>query len=159
KNQNPVKRIRQKRALYVGAALTVLLGYQSAEMPEQGTIPLPSFEDWSRRVRDALIWLGEDDPCETMQRLRSQDPKTRQLAEVLHQWHAVIGEHGVSGQRVIEYAAAISTDALAAGSFKNAEFREALLVVAGDRGNINSLRLGKWLSKQKGRIADGLRIE
>jgi putative DNA primase/helicase len=36
--------------------------------------------------------------------------------------------------------------------------REALLVVAGEGGNINSKRLGKWLGKEKGRIVKGMRI-
>lgn len=36
--------------------------------------------------------------------------------------------------------------------------REALLVVAGEGGNINSKRLGKWLGREKGRIVKGVRI-
>jgi len=43
-------------------------------------------------------------------------------------------------------------------SFLHPEFREALLTVAGDSGNINGRRLGKWLSANKGNIVNGLRI-
>jgi hypothetical protein len=39
------------------------------------------------------------------------------------------------------------------------ELREALLSVAGEGGAINSARLGRWISKCKGRIVDGLKIE
>ncbi|HEX3861079.1 MAG TPA: hypothetical protein VHY35_05250, partial [Stellaceae bacterium] len=116
----------------------------------------------SRTVRDALIWLGESDPCETMARARLQDPKTQALAEVLAQWHAVIGENGVSVKRVIEYATQTEGGAptdLNPPRMVNAEFREAFLVVAGDRGAISSLRLGKWLAREKNRIVAGLRIE
>jgi len=38
------------------------------------------------------------------------------------------------------------------------EFRETLLTIAGDGGNISGRRLGKWLSANKGRVLDGLRI-
>ena len=27
-------------------------------------IPIGGFMDWSRRVREPLIWLGETDPCD-----------------------------------------------------------------------------------------------
>ncbi|HEX3860377.1 MAG TPA: hypothetical protein VHY35_01640, partial [Stellaceae bacterium] len=116
----------------------------------------------SRTVRDALIWLGESDPCETMARARLQDPKTQALAEVLAQWHAVIGENSVSVKRVIEYATQTSGGSaydMGLPVMVNADFREALLVVAGDRGAISSLRLGKWLARTKNRIVAGLRIE
>jgi len=59
KAPDPIDVVRGDRAKYVVAALTVLRAYHVAGRPEQGTIPLGSFEVWSRRVRDALIWLGE----------------------------------------------------------------------------------------------------
>jgi hypothetical protein len=42
--------------------------------------------------------------------------------------------------------------------FLHPEFREALLAIAGDRGSISGKRLGKWLSANKGKMFDGLRI-
>lgn len=66
-----------------GSALTILRAYHVAERPDQGTIPLGSFEIWSRWVRDALIWLGEPDPCATMERARAEGPRRQELAAVL----------------------------------------------------------------------------
>ena len=43
--------------------------------------------------------------------------------------------------------------------FKHPEFRDALLEVAGERGVISNMRLGKWLAKNKGRVVGGLRID
>ncbi len=42
--------------------------------------------------------------------------------------------------------------------FSHPDFREALLTVAGDGGVINSLRLGKWLGANCGRIVAGCRF-
>ena len=42
--------------------------------------------------------------------------------------------------------------------FSHPDFREALLTVAGEGGNINGRRLGKWLSAYQGRIVAGCRV-
>jgi putative DNA primase/helicase len=58
KTQRPDKRARNDRANLVVAGLSVLRAYWQAARPKQ-TVELGSFEDWSRTVRDALIWLGD----------------------------------------------------------------------------------------------------
>lgn len=53
--------IKQHRGRFITAALTALRAY--ALHPDPLNVPpLESFEDWSWRVRDPLIWLGEEDP-------------------------------------------------------------------------------------------------
>jgi hypothetical protein len=42
--------------------------------------------------------------------------------------------------------------------FKHPDFREALLMVAGDSGAINSIRLGKWLNSVQHRVVNGMKI-
>ena len=43
---------------------------------------------------------------------------------------------------------------------KHPDLRDALAAIAGDqRGNINTVILGKWLGKNKGRVVNGLRLE
>ncbi len=158
---DPLEIIRADRATYVAAALTVLRAFIDAGMPAQGAKPLGSFGDWSRKVRDALLWMGEPDPCLTMERARVEDPQTQALVEVLTQWVETIGDHGVSVKRAIEYAneQTHGNGAFDAPESKNADLREALLAVAGDRGAISSMRLAKYLSRNKGKIVNGLRIE
>ena len=51
------------RAELLTAALTIIKAHQQSG--HVGPTPLPSFESWSRLVRDALIWLGLPDPCDT----------------------------------------------------------------------------------------------
>ena len=106
------------------------------------------------------------------QRARVADPQTQALAEALTQWHDTIGDQGVSVKRAIEYAtkrkqktgneqpkSGVDLNAPEPPEFENPDFREALIVVAGDHGAISSLRLGKYLSRNMGRIINGLRIE
>jgi putative DNA primase/helicase len=161
RSEDPVARARRDRPLYVCAALTVLRAYHVAGRPPQAT-PLGSFEGWSRLIRDALIWLDQPDPCATMDRARRQDPRLKELAAVLHHWGDVIGGAEVTAKRAIEYAT--EQERRDSGDFNPAalchpDFREALFAVAGDRGLINSSRLGRWLGKVKGRVIDGKRIE
>jgi putative DNA primase/helicase len=160
---DPVLRVLRDRPVYVAAILTVLRAYHVAGRPKQ-TEPLGSFEDWSRLARDCLIWLGEPDPCETMERTRKQDPRRRALADILYWWNAVIGRHEVTAKRVIEYAEEreqpqSKTD-FNMPPLRYPEFREAqMTVAAGKDGSVDPVRFGKWLGRNAMKFVDGLRIE
>jgi len=160
--EDPIEVVRRHRAKFAAAALTILRAYHVAGRPDQGTIPLGSFETWSRWVRDALIWLGEPDPCATMERARAEDPRRQELAAVLTQWNAAI-DKAVTVKALIDRATTRylpgsgGLDTNAPG-FLYAEFRESLLVVAGDGGVINSRRLGTWLGRNKGKMVGELRL-
>jgi hypothetical protein len=156
----PVARVKADRSTYVSAALTVLLAYNAAGRPAVGVTPLGSFEDWSLIVRNALLWFGEADPVETMERVRKLDPVLEDLSSVMTQWKAVIGSERTTVRRVIEKATEQrpSID-FNRGEFINRDFREALLTVAGVGGAINTNRLGKWLSAKRHVLAGGHRFE
>ncbi|WP_424140281.1 hypothetical protein [Roseomonas chloroacetimidivorans] len=163
---DPVERAKQDRGLYVAAVLTILRAYFVAGRPEQKK-PLGSFGDWSRVVRDALLWLGQEDPTDSMDEARKSDPKLEALSAVLSGWREAIGTTRLSVRKIIERA--ISThiptaengrvDFNAKPELRFPEFREALLAAAGDGGVINGKRLGKWLMNHKDRIVDGYRIK
>ena len=160
--EDPVKVVRRERAKYVVAALTILRAYHVAGRPKQATTPLGSFEDWSSSVRDALVWLGEPDPCQTMERSRAEDPRRQELAAVLHQWRNELGQHPVTVKELIDrattkYNPGPNLDFNPTG-FACPDLREALLVVAGDGGAINSRRLGTWLGRNKGKVVEGLKL-
>ena len=50
-----------------------------------------SFTDWSQRVREPLIWLGEADPCDTVGKVRENDPHRDLLLAVIMQWKEDLG--------------------------------------------------------------------
>lgn len=156
---NPVEMVRADRGKYVHAALTILRAYHVAGRPQQAK-PLGSFEDWSRWVRDALIWAGEADPAETMAQARASDPKLEELTEVLQHWKEHIGQGVEVTVRILIDRATAQRHAEGGGQeFKHPDFREALLRVAGKGGAINGMRLGKWLGANKGRVVDHVSIQ
>jgi putative DNA primase/helicase len=109
--------------------------------------PFGSFEEWSYRVREPLVWLGQIDPCETLFDVRNSDPQRDDLIAVLMQWQLHLGEnrkHTV--QQVIERAVNAST------------FHAALMGVAGSRNGrfVSNILLGRWLKRVEGKIANGL---
>ena len=156
-DRDPAAMVTVHRGDYVAAALTILRAYHVAGRPQQ-TTPLGSFVDWSRWVRDALVWLGEADPCETMESLRGTDPRLEALTAVLTQWHAVVGEERVTVHQLIDRATEKRSQLYDRTEFVHAEFREALLAIAGEGGAINGRRLGRWIGAHQNRIVAGLKL-
>jgi len=148
---DPIEQIRRDRGRYVIAALTILRAYHVAGRPRQ-TKPLGSFEDWSRWIRDALIWVGEADPCSTMERARGDDPQLERLRAVIHHWKEAVGERQVSGAEIAESTTGFLDDNKANG------LRDALLTVAGSGNLVDVRRLGNWLGRNKDRVVDGMKI-
>jgi hypothetical protein len=156
-DRDPLAMVTERRGDYVSAGLTVLRAFHIAGRPQQRA-PLGSFTDWSRWVRDALIWLGEADPCDTMEELRGADPKLEALTSILEGWREVIGLRPVNTRDIIERATEQRPQLYGRTQFVHPEFREALLRIAGEGGAINGRRLGKWIGSHQNRIVGGLRL-
>jgi hypothetical protein len=154
---DPLEDCRANRNKYVVAGLTVLRAYEAAGRPKR-LVELGSFDMWSRRVRDALVWLDEPDPCSTISKTRASDTRLHSLAALLEQWEGVIGHERVLLREVIALASERDDDGRGGDLFRHADLRDALFAVAGDGGVINSRRLGKFLSAHQGRIVDGRKI-
>ncbi len=161
--RNPVAEVLADRGRYLVAALTILRAYHIAGMPHAPD-PLGSFEVWSNWVRGALLWLDQADPVTTMDELREHDPRRDAVVAVVSQWAAIIGDRDVSVRDLIERATeqrpgrADGQAAYPKAEFIYPDFREALLMVAGDGGVINGKRLGRWLASHQGKIVDGKQI-
>jgi hypothetical protein len=81
--------VEQERPRLTIAALTILRAYFEAGCPAQGVTQLGSFEAWSALVRQALIWVGEADPCEGRKDIEAEsDPQYEALGTVLDCWDA-----------------------------------------------------------------------
>jgi hypothetical protein len=138
---NLLKYVKEHRARLVVAALTILRAYHVASERVELT-PLGSFEEWSHRIREPLVWLGEADPCITMDRVRNFDPVQNDLATVIAQWKQHLRTKAVTIKEVIDRAVTIP------------EFHTALLAVAANRSGImvSHERLGRWLQRIRGKI-------
>jgi putative DNA primase/helicase len=151
---DPLSMAKEDRAEYVVAALTVLRAYLMAD--ERITInPLGSYEAWSGRVRESLVWLGCADPCDTMASARRADPVTSQLSNVIVAWRSSVGVNKpMPVQALVEMANRVDLG----GTYAHPDLREAFLAVAVEGREINVRRLGKWLSKNEDRVIDRHRI-
>ena len=98
------------------------------------------------------------DPCATMERAQAQDPELERLANVLYHWNAALGAQAVTASEVIEIAIKQHNIDPDGKRFVHDAFRDALLAVAGSAGNIDSRRLGNWLSGNQDRIVNGKKI-
>jgi hypothetical protein len=158
--EDPIIVMQRERPKYVIAALTVLRAFVLAGRPKpKGYMPLGSFEDWSDLVRCCLIWLGEADPCNTIEELRKRDPEISQLGAVLDNWYEVCGLSSLPISKVIAKACEMEAGHEGMPQFVHPAFRDALLSVApGERGIVNSKALGIWLGKQSERVIGGKRI-
>jgi hypothetical protein len=87
----------------------VLSAFLQAEAPQQaGVTPLGSFEQWSRIVRGALIWLDLPDPVGSQDSLLIEDPDADQRAELFGAlWERFRGEPFVASDVVRSLEAAI----------------------------------------------------
>lgn len=154
---DPLAVVTERRGEFVAAALTVLRAHRlsgwRSELP-----PLGSFVEWSRIVRDPLLWLGEVDPCETMETVRAHDPQQSRLKAVLDGWEQAIGEVRVPLSAVIANAAVRLPSVGGGDVLKWPAFHEALMAVARGKDGVNPGRLGIWCGTMAGRIAGGRRL-
>ena len=86
--------VRMHRVELVRACLTILRAF--AVTPDRKETleklsPYGSFNEWSDRIRGALTWLGESDPCETRESIRDDDPVTANLAALIAAWVSCLG--------------------------------------------------------------------
>jgi hypothetical protein len=56
--------VERHRPRLLGAALTILRGYIMNGIPDQGLSAWGSYEEWSRVVRGAIVWIGLPDPAQ-----------------------------------------------------------------------------------------------
>jgi hypothetical protein len=140
------------RGHYIAAVLTVVRGYLAAGCPDPRP-PLASFQDWSRLVRSSLVWLGRADPVDTMEAARADDPSRSSLRAIVAAWLSVVG----TGKRM---TAGDLKDAACSSDDKDLMLNKAISVIAGvpGRSEIDAKRLGLWLSRNKGRVVDGVKI-
>jgi putative DNA primase/helicase len=133
------------------AALTILRAYHMAGRPPQDVRRWGGFDQWSREIREPLVWLGLDDPCATREQIIASDPDRESAAEVLRAWQAAFVDRMMLVRDVV--AAAQDGD--------HDELKQALLMVTAKRdqsNHIDARRLGIWCAGKADRILDGLRL-
>jgi hypothetical protein len=151
---DPVARVLEDRAAYLEAAITILRAYRAAGSPSVCE-PIGSYDRWSALVRAPLVWLGEADPTGSMEAAREEDTDLSNLRELFAQWQEHLANRGsITAFEISEVACEQDADRKPV----RPEFRDLLVRIAGDRGNVSTRSLGRWLRRHEGRIVDGLKL-
>jgi len=136
---DPFAEVIANRGRYVSACFTIVRAYQIAGSPKK-LPPIASFSDWSDMVRSALVWLGCRDPASSMEAARDDDPDLANLRELMSCWDGAFSSDPV----ITRIAVADLFPGL----------QDALRSVAGIRGGVDNIRLGRWLLNHEGRIVN-----
>lgn len=84
--------VRARRAVLLAAALTVWRWGRRAGKGEIAPgLPLGSFAQWCRWVRDPLLTLGCRDPAARVVEAKQRDQRRQQTAELFDAWHRAYG--------------------------------------------------------------------
>ena len=138
------KDVPRRRGQLAAAALTIvracITSRESVDIPVFGR-----FEEWSRFVREPLVWLGCADPCDTRGQVESKDSVREGLAALLVAWHEAFG----SEPQTISAAVTVGRESL----------HSAMAAIALAKEGINTRRIGNFIAKHERRIERGLRFE
>ena len=145
-----VREVLRERGRYVAAALTIVQAWIVAGRPKTLCKSLAGFGDWSDLCRQPLLWLGLNDPTESVFQAMADDPDRETLSRLLAAWQSVFGRTPAMVRDAIKQASSFHDD--------QAELREVLHDIADERGEINRRRLGRWILRHSGRIVDGRRF-
>jgi putative DNA primase/helicase len=151
-HSNPVDMVLADRGRYIAAALTIVRSYLVAGCPAL-LQSLASFEDWSRLVRSALVWLDCADPVGTMEAARADDPSRGSLRAIVAAWRAAIGVDKRVTAGELRDAAGSSSDV-----DQNLHKAVSAVACAPGRIEIDAVKLGRWLGRNRGRIVDELKV-
>ena len=163
--KNPIAMVEADRGKYVGAANTVLRAFLCAGAGRQAK-PLNNYEIWSGYQRDALLWLGRVDPCETQETNRKKDMGHIEQQLVVENWWTEFGCKPMTTRHVVAIAQerepAPPRPADAEPNWQPPRMPRlrpglyaALMNVAERGGQLDARVLSIWLGAHEGDIVDG----
>ena len=154
-NLEPLGYCLKNRLKMITAALTLIQGYVRAGFPRVCD-GLASMDDWNKLVRSTIVWLVQQgvlvdfvDPKTALTRDSDNDPDAAMLVGLLDTAKSIFG----TGRR-FTVAEFVSRAKVSLGCAV-----DLLLDIAGDRGEVDSKKLGRWMLKREGRIMNGIRIK
>jgi len=142
------------------AVLTILRGYFTAGAPRVGTGAFGSFETWDRMIRQALLWIRDNElaPFEIVDVLKvvesssGAEPETSKLGALLAAWRNVYGSDATTVREALKEAEERKLEPEYECLF------EAIEEIAGERRGINAKALGRFIQKYRSRIVNSLRF-
>jgi hypothetical protein len=136
--------VLEHRANLLVDALTILKAYALA--PKLDVTPLPSYEPWSKLCREAVMWLGMVDPCESQ---AETDDETESLDVVFELLAKHFADNPFGSMDIAKVIGGI-TDA-------EGDLSSALMQSGCGEPN-NALKVGYWLREQRDKIASNYKM-
>jgi putative DNA primase/helicase len=127
--------VNEHRPELLVAALTIVRAYRLHGATRKYPAPLPTFEQWSKRVRNPMLWLGLPDPVETQ---KETDPETAGLGAVFR----ILGPMFAGSE--------ISAPDIARAAGNHDKLNDAL-VAAGCDEPYSPRKVGYWLRENRDR--------
>ena len=150
--------ILENRGRLVAAGLTILRAYFVAGRPKAKLKPWGSYEGWSDLIRQALVWVGADDPGSTRKALvQRADRVANGLAQFID---ALDGyDPDKEGKTTAEIIQAITPDAF--GNVRSLELKNAVAEICPGVGDKppSVASLGKRIGKFRGRFIGNRSID
>ncbi|MFZ0335684.1 MAG: hypothetical protein WAN10_14565 [Candidatus Acidiferrales bacterium] len=137
-----------RKELFV-AGLTILRAYQVAGCPRQNVEAYGGFDDWSKRIREPLVWVGIADPCKTRAGIIADDPEREESAAALQALYKEFGENRFMAKDVLKRCCE---------SHSHSTLTTAMLAATHQK-EVNSQGVGDFLRHVKDRIFGGLCLE
>ncbi len=150
KRPNLITDLLQQRERYVSAAITIIRAWIVAGRPITKCKSLAGFSDWSDLCRQPLLWLGLADPALSIFESINKDPDREQLGRLLTAWRAIFRNTPTMVRDAVRESTIPRNE--------NNELKEILHDIADERGEINRLRLGRWIKRHEGQIVDCFRF-
>ena len=159
---NPIERVMKDRGVYLAAAITIARAYLSSG-GKVDCSPLGTYGEWSRFVREPLIWLGMEDPVKSQEQAVANDPERENCRALIAEWKEHVGLRPIKVAQLIECAnerSGSNEPGWAAADYVRPGLRGVLLEVGRDRRGemIDARKLGNFLRKIQGRVFDDYRI-
>ena len=143
---DPVEVVLSDRGKYIAACLTILRAHALAKYEgAKGLTPFIGFDDWSKVVRGALVWLGKADPVKSLDVGRDEDPERNAQLAFIEALYAVNVDSEAKALTVAQMS-----ETLHQPSHKT--LKEALQDYIDVTGNLNATNVGKWFAQFKGRM-------
>jgi putative DNA primase/helicase len=154
---NPIELIRKERGEYVGAVLTILRAYHVSGRTVNFASNC-SYEEWTKLVRGAVVWLGLPDPFESVDMVSKDDPDKSDMRAIMENWARTMDLHETTVAKIVAKACEMDHNSTNGGditsSFVYPEFHSTLIKVAGKNGFIDSARLGYRMREHQDIVID-----
>jgi hypothetical protein len=148
---SPLEQVRQRRAVYVSAVLTIIQAWRRAGSPRAQADSIVNFGGaWSDYCRFPLMWLGHPDPATALLEQVRHDPDGDALGGLMTEWHAVFGSTPTTVRKAVD----------AAIYHNHPNLLDAMREFpVEERGEINRSKLGWLLKKNANRIVGGFEFQ